>query len=582
MITVRWRVRTLAALVLVAALGIKGVLIVQDWRVAAARRLAIARLPSGAPPSAFTESELVSALRDPYADVRDSAAWALDQNGSTCPALVRVLIEKLETETENSRFENRWSFRPQLDPATSLKRIKLSPATIAPLLSKAMASKERWVRLKATEVLCDAAGRPGPPSPVLDQLLLATLQDGEPAIRVLAPEALARLDSETRRKAVAILQEQLRQPDRFGQLLAAIGLSHLGEEGQASVTILTDRLWDGEVKGRLLDLSLLDRIGPVTTASVPAVLREMTAPDADQFVPLLQNGLFPSQNVWHVTELNRVLDKNGRLQTPPSLNGLGAAILQRGGPEAERQAVDILLGMVHGDDEPRVLRAVDVLGSFGTKASAAVPTLLDLTERSTFVWSGKNGEGDVFRLMRALEQICADDDPRFVATLIRMLKSRDGIKRWGAAGTLSHLEPPHPSAVPVLIEALKDSLGGVRRFAADALGRYEGPVRKTTLPALIDALRDEHPGVRCDAARSLARLRAGAPQAVPVLVKQLHDENPNLRRQAAEILGAFGPDAASAVPELMDARQDAVKKVRDAAQKALKTIATPDAAIPIE
>ena len=42
---------------------------------------------------------LVAALSDPNQDVCDCAAWALDQFGSTSPALVKALVKQAEVET---------------------------------------------------------------------------------------------------------------------------------------------------------------------------------------------------------------------------------------------------------------------------------------------------------------------------------------------------------------------------------------------------------------------------------------------------------------------------------------------------
>jgi HEAT repeat protein len=436
-----------------------------------------------------------------------------------------------------------------------------------------MASPEPWIRLQAADVLCDAAARLSPPAPALNELLLAALQDREALIRTRALEALALLDSDTRRKAVPILLGQLRRPDRPGQLLAAIGLSRFGQEGQASVTILTDRLRGGELASRLADLYLLGRIGPAAMASVPAIVREMTARDAEHNGPFVADGFSPSQNAWHHVELDRLVDSFERTQTPSSLCELGAVVLGRLGPEVERQAVDVLVGMVHDDDESSRTRAVAALGALGPRASAAIPTLLALAERKA---PARPGESDVqgeFRLTKALERICTGGDPRFVAALIRMLRSSEPTKHWGAAMTLSHLIPPAPAAVPLLIEALKDDTQAVRFSAAVALGRYEGPERGAALAALLDALRDEDEWVRCMAARSLARSRAGAQRAVPTLVKFLGSEDPNLRREAAEVLGAFGLGASSAVPVLLEARHDPVELVRNAAERSLEAIA---------
>ena len=162
----------------------------------------------------------------------------------------RHLVSRLESETEKWRWDNRRHPYPG-DPAEALKRIKLPADVIAPMLRTAMTSQDPWVRLQATDVLCDAAERPGAPDPVLTELLLGALQDRESLIRIRAAEGLACLDDNSRRKAVDILLGQLRRPDRLEQLVAAIGLARFAKEGQASVRILTDRFRGGRRGGRI-------------------------------------------------------------------------------------------------------------------------------------------------------------------------------------------------------------------------------------------------------------------------------------------------------------------------------------------
>ena len=202
--------------------------------------------------------------------------------------------------------------------------------------------------------------------PVSTELLLAALQDREGLIRIRAPDGLARLDDNTRRKAIDVLVGQLRQPDRLGQLVAAIGLSRFGKEGQASVTVLTDRFREGDVASRLWDLYLLGRTGPAAMRSIPAVVSEMTSADAEKRAVLFANNFWLS-HAWHSTELERVLDPWEIILKSFNSCELGAVVVGRIGPEGERQAVDILIGMVHSDDESLRARAIAAVGSLGPR-----------------------------------------------------------------------------------------------------------------------------------------------------------------------------------------------------------------------
>jgi HEAT repeat protein len=614
MTRMRWRMRTLMGLILVVAFLSKGFVYLRSKYIDASRRQAfLAQLSIFNPGPALPEPVLVAALDDADPAVRHSAVWALDSIGSTSPALVRALVSRLESETEEMRRQNRRDPH-QVNPASTLKRIKPSASFIAPLLRKAMASEEPWVRLQAADVLCDVAGRSGTTDPTLAELLLAALQDRQPAIRMHAPEALAHLEADARRKAVVVLLEQLRGPDRPAQFLAAIGLARFGQKAQAAVAILTDRLRDsgaaprlpdplplgqtdpaaksgvpvivirsmtpgepgqevgGVLGARLLDLYLLGRLGSIARPAVPEVVRAMTSSDAEQYVPFFLNAFSPRQGTWHSFEVERLMNSGESSQSPSNLCDLGAAALGRIGPEAERQAVDLLVGILRGEDESQRLGAADALGSLGPKASAAFPTLLGLAEQEKPGPPGGDDGRAIFRLTTALQRVCKGDDPRLVAALIRLLKSRDATKRSGAATTLSELRPPPPAAVPALIEALKDETQSVRFSASLTLGRYQGSEGKAALPALLDALRDEDEGVRSHAAKALANHQVDGGRVVPTVVRLLRSENPAIRSQAAEILGAFGSTAGPAAPALLEGRHDAVRFVRDEVEKALKAI----------
>jgi HEAT repeat protein len=522
MLTVRWRVRTLMGLVVIVALSVKCVIFVRS----------------------------------------------------------KHLARRLESETEKWGWDHRRE-PYQVDPAKALKQLKLPTDVIAPMLRTAMTSQDPWVRLRASDVLCDAADRSGASDPVAAELLLAALQDQECLIRIRAPDGLARLDDSTRRKAIDVLAGQLRQPDRLGQLVAAIGLSRFGDEGQGSATVLTDRFRGDDVASRLWELYLLGRTGRAAMRSIPIVVSEMTSPDAEKRAVLFANS-FWFIPAWHSTELERVLDPWEIILRSFNSCELGAVVLGRIGPEGERQAVDLLIGMVRGDDESLRTRAIAALGSLGPRAPAAIPTLLALAERRAPARPGETDFHAELRLVTALERVCTGADPRLVAGLNRMLKSSERAKRMGAAQTFSHLKPPAPAAVPMLIEALNDETQSVRCDAAVALGRYEEPQRGAALPALLDALQDKDEWVRCMAAKSLARYRAGAQQAVPTLAQILGSERPALRGHAAVILGEFGPAASSAVPALQKARHDVDKFVHDAAEKALQAVTPSVAASPIE
>ncbi len=279
--------------------------------------------------------------------------------------------------------------------------------------------------------------------------------------------------------------------------------------------------------------------------------------------------------------MDELLDSTERSRTPPSECSLGAAVLGRIGPDAERRAVDALIEMLPDPDESRRLRIVEALGALGPRAAPSIPALLALMERETS--NGvEDGRSAVSRRMSAAGAVCGGGDPRFVAAMIRMMRSSDPGKRSAAASILGESDQPSPApaVASVLIGLLKDETQSVRSSAASTLGRSDGPAWEAAMPALLEALGDEDEWVRSQVAGALARHRAGVDRVVPMVVRMLQSGNSSLRRVAAEILGEFGTEARLALPALREARQDSVEFVRDEVERALGLIAPPEAANP--
>jgi HEAT repeat protein len=284
--------------ILVVAVGIR--LYQKSQEVTLAQRLLAPNVWFGTvdPKKLFTEQELVTALGDRNPAVHNAAYWALDASGSSSPALVRALIDQLESESEEEWFQSRRDFR-HINVVASLKRINVRAPKLARLLVKAMASNDRWVRLRATEVLCDAAGRPGPADQGVARLLLQALRDTEARIRIPAAEALVGLDPATRRQAVAVLLGQLRDSEPPRAFEAVLGLALFDPEANEAVTILTDRLEKGNATDLLTNLYLLGRLGPMARPAVPVVLRTMMSRDAERSQPFFLNKFALAYTGWH-------------------------------------------------------------------------------------------------------------------------------------------------------------------------------------------------------------------------------------------------------------------------------------------
>ncbi len=86
-------------------------------------------------------------------------------------------------------------------------------------------------------------------------------------------------------------------------------------------------------------------------------------------------------------------------------------------------------------------------------------------------------------------------------------------------------------SVPSLVKTLKeDKDPNMRYYAAQSLGQF-GPEAKTAVPDLIEALKDESKMVRMGAAYALGEI--GSTEAVPALQEAARDAEKEVRDAAA-------------------------------------------------
>jgi HEAT repeat protein len=96
------------------------------------------------------------------------------------------------------------------------------------------------------------------------------------------------------------------------------------------------------------------------------------------------------------------------------------------------------------------------------------------------------------------------------------------------------------TAVPALLEGLKDPDVYVRQESAIALGFY-GDEAEKAVPALAGCLQDTSWEVAYSAADALAKLKGDAKAAVPALRQALHNRDPRVRESVTKALNQISP-----------------------------------------
>jgi HEAT repeat protein len=520
----------------------------------------------------FAEPALLAALNDPDQGVCDCAAWALDQFGSTDPALVKALVKQVEVETEESlRWRWQGAFYQRVDPFKTLGRIKPTASTLAPLLGKAMSSPDPWLRLRAANLLREAIRWSGGPTPDVSPLLLTTLRDEEPTLRFELIDELANSDDQTRRAAVAILLQRLQSPNPQDVFEATVALSRFGPEAGPAVKILADRLQEGDLADRLGTLFLLGKLGPTAKPAVPAILRALTASDAGKNKPGFLDQFWRRSSGWNLIN-ERIFGPEDRSHMFDSVRVYGVRVLGRINHEAERQGIGFFVEMLGADTIEARRTALESLATFGPKASSAIPALIHLAEGLEVAPSQPDDSNLAYLTFKTIHEVGSGDDPLLVEALVRMLKSKGGDQRARAVYALQYLKPPPRGVVPDLVAAVKDPNPVVRRCACDALGRHLGSEGEPALQALLAAMGDPDVWVRINAGQSLASRGGAAAEAIPPLIRLLRTEDRNLRSQAAQILGKFGPSARVASAALLVALDDEMNYVRKSAEEALNAV----------
>ncbi len=363
-------------------------------------------------------------------------------------------------------------------------------------------------RLSPTTVRGHAAfalGRIGEPNGAIVPALIAALTDSKTEVRERAAEALGGMGSSAR-EALPALASALKDDEASVAIRACLALSLIGDEGAAKPLLA----------------AFQDKRSEVSVAASQAIWR--LGPKADPVVLALLS-----------------LAQGPVEKTAPARNLLASL-----GPHI----VPVLVEALSNDQAARREAAADALGRMGPPARTAVPALLkSLKDKSPAV-----------ALMAAMA--LAEIDSTRGGAAVKVLT--DALDNPGAVLALANLGPIASAAVGDLISALKPRRQTadqrlVRLHAQLALAR----IGTSAVPALIEALKDKREGVAPSAGAALGWVLPPPKQAVSALRTALKNDRGHAAIYA-DALGQFGSVAQAAVPDLMELLNDATSRANAA------------------
>lgn len=395
--------------------------------------------------------------------------------------------------------------------------------------------------------------------------LLEELKNAEPRVRRDAAEELGRIGGSAR-AALGPLEQALRDPIAEVRVAAAAAISAIDpSKAAAAVQIAGDTLKEKSEAARRAAAWILGDLGPKAAAACPA-LAVMLGDSDGELRWAAANALGeigPASAVALPGLIGLLGDKDANLRAAAA-----DAIGQLGG-QAKGQAQGPLARNLK-DPDP------------GTRQSAA-RALLELgTENPEAVRILAEGKADYWEYANTLAFLVRTGGPAAGPCVAEGVKHPNHEVRMAASNLLLQIPAEqYRPALGVLIEGLKDGHYFVRARCARAILALS-PNAKSAIPGLIqlikDNLHDDWEG-RAYAAVALGTMGVREKAMLPGLIEGV-DQKPykDLRLQAARFLGEMGGESRVAVPALVAAAKEPDSEVSRAAADALKKVAPDEAA----
>jgi HEAT repeat protein len=522
---------------------------------------------------------LIDLLQDASPVVKVSAALALGELEKRAAPAVSALVPLLQDGEESVRTA----------AAEAIARLGPLDQDATETLVEGLESSDTIVRAQTAEALGTigaAAEEAAPP-------LVEALDDQNDRVRARAVEALGKIGETVAETAVPGLVKALRDRDNWVSALAAEALGEMGDSADAAIPALVRSLRHDNAEVRSNAAEAIGKMGVTAVGARPALEKaghdDNGAVRAQAIRALGQMGM-PTPTSTEVV-LAGLLDPDPLVRVA-AVESLGQSY------EPSKSSLDSLILLLEDENDQVKVEVTKVL----PKLAGATPEVIErlcrrlLEDDSDWVQVyaalalGKLGPaaanaggpllraaqtGEVSVREQAMRAIAMIQPPETTLAFVAGLKDACGdIRRVASAGWMN-APTISEEAIPALVEALRDPEVQVRSNAAHALSRLD-VIPAAAIPLLIECTVDANDGLRMNAANALKLAPARA--VIEVMQTLLTDPNSRVRLIAAGSLLAAEPGHMMAREVLVEALEDSVPRVREAAQALLESLGSEGAA----
>lgn len=390
--------------------------------------------------------------------------------------------------------------------------------------------KEEDVRIRRTAV--QRLGRFREKASSAVPALIETLKDEDVYVRKEAVYALGCIGSQAA-SAIDALIMTMKDEDDDIRSRAVLALGLIGSQAVSAVPFLIKALKDSYGEVRHFAALSLKRIGPQASSAIPSLIEALNDTNNNVRVEASSAlGVFGEQSSSAIPILINFIkrkDRNIRYSATETLGKIG------------KPAIPVLMEILHDEDEVVRSSAITALGMIGEKATSAIPEITKKLQDSSIIVRRSAAE--------ALGKI-GTTSTHDIPALIKSLKEKDNRIQKAATESLIKIGK---QAIPDLVEMVSDSDYIIRRKIIEIIGEI-GESAVSAIPRLIEVLKDENERVcKPYAARALGKIGQKTARTVPILIETLNDKSEYLRIATMEALLLLGPKADSAVPEMIKA-----------------------------